>query len=206
MRIYLTFLVLIDDFFVGIGDINSTFLPKVDPLTLSAPAQPPSSPTNLDTPPLPSPSPNSSPQTPSSVSEISSEDVIHESSPTLVGSDDEELEQRTMLTRNSIELEAQVEGRPLARKQEELEEQEQKEDVQNGSRTASKPDGKESEVDTVKTGANPQPTPHKHPAKALLRNDDRELSRVQSVHYFQFSFKFVNTNILGGISAAGRSS
>jgi len=31
-----------DDFFVGIGDINSTFLPKIEPLTASTP--PPSTP------------------------------------------------------------------------------------------------------------------------------------------------------------------
>lgn len=30
---------LLDDFFIGIGDINSTFLPKLEPLTAGSPTQ-----------------------------------------------------------------------------------------------------------------------------------------------------------------------
>jgi hypothetical protein len=33
--------ICLDDFFVGIGDINSTFLPKVQPLTAVLPQAPP---------------------------------------------------------------------------------------------------------------------------------------------------------------------
>lgn len=181
MRIYLTFLVIVDDFFVGIGDINSAFLPKITPLTPSAPFQPPSPSSDLAAPPPPSPLPTHSSPTLSSASET----AIHESSPALVESDDEEAEKRTMLTRNSIALEAQVEERPLAKKQEELEEQEHKEETQNQSGgDASEPNSKGAESVEVETDATPQSTLHKHTAKPLLRNDDYELSRVKSVRYF----------------------
>lgn len=185
MRIYLMSIALADDFFVGIGDINSAFLPKVTPLTPSAPPQPLSSPPNPVAPTTSSPSP---PQlsTPPPESEMSSETAIHESSPTLVGSDDEELENRTLLTRNSIALEAQVEERPLAKKQEELEEQEQMEEAHNQSEAdISKPGGEGVESAEVKvdTTATVQPPPHKHMVKALLRNDDCELLRVKAVRY-----------------------
>ena len=189
MRIYLTILVLVDDFFVGIEDINSAFLPKITPLTPSIHSQPPSSSIDPGTPAPPSPSPIHLSPTPSSVSEISSETAIHESSPTLIGSDDEELENRTMLTRNSIALEAQVEERPLAKKQEELEEQEQKEESQSQSGgDASESDGAGTESAEVKVDDTPQPLPHKHTAKALLRNDDCELLRVNAVRYFYLPF------------------
>lgn len=192
MCIYLTFLVLVDDFFVGIGDINSAFLPKITPLTPSIPSQPPSSSPSPATPVPPPPSPDNIPPS-SSVSEMSSETAIHESSPTLVGSDDEELEKRTMLTRNSIALEAQVEERPLAKKQEELEEQEQKEEAQSQSGgDASESDSGGTESAEVKADVTPQPLPHKHTAKALLRNDDCELSRVKAVCHFDLPVIYTN--------------
>jgi RNA polymerase II subunit A-like phosphatase len=198
MRIYLTFLVLVDEFFVGIGDINSAFLPKITSLTPSIPSQLPSSSSNPATPPSPSASPDPFTPTPSSVSEMSSETAIHETSPTPVGSDDEELEKGTMLTRNSIALEAQVEERPLAKKQEELEEQEQKEEAQNQSDgDTSKPNGKGVESAEVKTHVAPQPVPHKHTAKALLRNDDYELLRVNAVRYFHLCLSIADTNERG---------
>jgi len=192
MRIYLTFLVLADDFFVGIGDINSAFLPKITPLTPSVPSQPPSSPSDPAAPSTPSPSPPPVSPTPSSASEMSSETAIHESTPTLVEPDDEELEKSTMLTRNSIALEAQVEERPLAKKQEELEEQEQKEEAQNQSGgDVGKPDEKGTESTEVKMDVT-QPLPHRHPAKALLRNDDYELLRVKAVRNFRSCLSFAD--------------
>ena len=79
-------------------------------------------------------------------------------------------------------MEAQLEERPLAKKQEELEEQEQKEEAQDQSDDgSSEPDGKGAELAEVKTDATPQPPPHRHTAKALLRNDDYELLRVKAV-------------------------
>ena len=171
---------LADDFFVGIGDINSAFLPKITPLTPSVPSQPPPSSPDSITPPPHSPDPIL--PTSSSASEVSSETAIHETSPTLVGSDDEDLENRTMLTRNSIALEAQLEERPLAKKQEELEEQEQKEEAQDQSDAGvGEPDGNGTESAEINSDTAPQPLPHKHIAKALLRNDDYELLRVKAV-------------------------
>jgi len=176
--------VLVDDFFVGIGDINSAFLPKITPLTPSVPSQPPPTSPDPTAPPPHSSSTDPTLPTLSSVSEVSSETAIHETSPTLVGSDDEDLEKRSMLTRNSIALEAQLEERPLAKKQEELEEQEQKEEAQDQSDgTVSEHDGKGAELAEVKADATPQPHPHKHTAKALLRNDDYELLRVKAVRH-----------------------
>ena len=110
-----------------------------------------------------------------------------------------------MLTRNSIALEAQVEERPLAKKQEELDEQEQKGESQNQSCDAINLSGKEPEAAEVETEVTPQSTPHKHPVKALLRNDDYELLRVKSVRYAH-PLNFVFTNVLRGISVAGSSS
>lgn len=99
-----------------------------------------------------------------------------------MGSDDEELENRTLLTRNSIALEAQVEERPLAKKQEELEEQEQMEEAHNQSGAdISKSGGEGAESAEAKVDITPQPSPHKHTVKALLRNDDCELLRVRAV-------------------------
>lgn len=187
--------VFVDDFFVGIGDINSAFLPKITPFAPSIPSQPPSPSFDPVTPPPHSSSPTSTSPTPSTVSELSSETAIHETSPTLVGSDDEELENRTMLTRNSIALEAQLEERPLAKKQEELEEQEQKEEAQDQSDGGvSEPSEKGAELAEVKTDVTRQPPLHKHAAKALLRNDDYELFRVKSVGYSRLRSRFVDAD------------
>jgi len=177
--------VLVDDFFVGIGDINSAFLPKITPLTPSAvPSQPPQTSPNPINPPPHSTSPDPIPPTSSSEPEVSSETAIHETSPGLVGSDDEDLEKRSMITRNSIALEAQLEERPLAKKQEELEEQEQKEEARDQSDGGvSENDGKEEELAELKADATLHPHPHKHTAKALLRNDDYELLRVKAVRH-----------------------
>jgi hypothetical protein len=77
-----------------------------------------------------------------------------------------------------------VEERPLVKKQEGLEERVQKEEVQNRSGDASEPGGKGSEAAEVATDLSSQQGSHRHPAKALLRNDDHELLRVQSVRCF----------------------
>ena len=210
VRIYLTFLAPVDEFFVGIGDINSAFLPKIASLTPSVPSQLPSSSSNPPTPQSPSSSPD--PFSPSSVSEISSETAIHETSPTLVGSDDEELEKRSMLTINSIALEAQVEERPLAKKQEELEEQEQKAEAQNQAEAGddeNKPDAEAVESTETKKVATPQPqtpAPQKHAAKALLRNDDYELLRVKTVGFFHLSLSCTGANGFDRILVTGPSS
>ncbi|KAG9314177.1 hypothetical protein JVU11DRAFT_4963 [Chiua virens] len=120
------------DFFVGIGDINSAFLPKVEPL---APA--------VHTPTIGKPAPSTSvvpPPSPDPLAQPEESECV-------------ENESKTLLTQNSLALEAQVEERPLAKKQEELQDAEPS--------VASK--------DSVKT---------EYPRKALLKNDDVELRRV----------------------------
>jgi CO dehydrogenase nickel-insertion accessory protein CooC1 len=69
-----------------------------------------------------------------------------------------------MLTRNNAALDAQLEERPLAKKQEELQDHD---DAQQASTSAS-----------VKK---PSPKPGNLPKKALLKNDDHELERLGKV-------------------------
>ncbi|KAF8518264.1 hypothetical protein BU17DRAFT_48885 [Hysterangium stoloniferum] len=121
------------DFFVGIGDINSTFLPKAPSLVPSAP---PISPI----PELPAPEP-----------------TAKEADAALA------TQNRMTIAR----IAAQVEERPLARKQEELlEESPTEEIVKRGG------DGTE-EVKTERV--------HTATKKALLKNDDTELLRVSNL-------------------------
>ncbi|KAI6120721.1 hypothetical protein EDD16DRAFT_1478109 [Pisolithus croceorrhizus] len=152
------------DFFVGIGDINSAFLPKVDPLGSACYDQKPQGKLAF-------------------VFHIASlgESVVPTVSPSPL-SQPEEIEQaerecKAMLTRNSLALEAQVEERPLAKKQEELQ-------------TASNQTGETDSEKTPSESLSPPPS-HDHsksisPRKALLKNDDIELKRVgdllESVH------------------------
>ena len=71
-----------------------------------------------------------------------------------------------MLTRNNAALDAQLEERPLAKKQEELQEND---DTQQASTSAS-----------VKE---PWLKPGNLPKKTLLKNDDHELDRLGRVGY-----------------------
>ncbi len=91
-----------------------------------------------------------------------------------------ELQATALLTQNNAVLEAQLEERPLAKKQEELQEHEveiQKHQVQKA------------ETPTTVPVQEPSPTPQKLPKKALLKNDDYELIRVGKVR-MQHSFFF----------------
>lgn len=150
-----------DDFFIGIGDINSAFLPKINPLAPSTPSSAPKAGTINDTDIKPAPSPASS----------------ETSDATLVDTESDEIMKGAMLTENSLALEAQVEARPLAKKQEELQ------------ATPTEP------TPNIKAGTDTPPTSeakaqagqkrrNKAPTKALLRNDDVELRRVQNVRYW----------------------
>lgn len=186
---YISCLFLLVDFFVGIGDINSTFLPKVEPLTVSTPPSP-------------------------STVEASS------SVPTETGFTPEEIEQseaekKTMLSKNSETLNAQVQERPLAKMQEELKqftaadgslsktetissdkpgvEEKQPKEVENGNENEQdcKTDQKkksEDKMDSHDTDSKQLTKPEKAPPrKALLENNDTELIRVNEVQ-FQTSF------------------
>ena len=151
----------VDDFFVGIGDINSSFLPKVEPLTTSAPIPPPKS-------AVPNGSASSSKE---------AKTIGVDTSPVLPSAEEEErdvaeLQATALLTQNNAVLEAQLEERPLAKKQEELQEHEveiQKHQVQKA------------ETPTTVPVQEPSPTSQKLPKKALLKNDDYELIRVGTV-------------------------
>ncbi|KIY50645.1 hypothetical protein FISHEDRAFT_12865, partial [Fistulina hepatica ATCC 64428] len=118
------------DFFVGIGDINSAFLPKIQPLTLAK---------------LPNPSPIKKPP-----------DLPDDEPTTPEETEKAQQETKAMLARNTKALEAQVDERPLAKKQEQLQ-----------------PDKAGEAPDSVK--------PEKLPRKALLKNDDNELVRVEKL-------------------------
>lgn len=208
-----------DDFFVGIGDINSAFLPKLEPLTpvLEVPSSP-------SPPPPPSASSSSSPTSspsPTTLSQSSSEgdvDTDMTSPPTSpIGTspsdglledevDDEAVSafrKKELLHRNHEALDAQVEERPLAKKQEALQEAEATTAPStpgtNGSETgtgsgedAANPipvNGESIAVPVASASASGSQIPNatggqekeKVVRKALLKNDDMELNRVQAV-------------------------
>jgi RNA polymerase II subunit A-like phosphatase len=152
-----------DDFFIGIGDINSSFLPKVDPLTPTLPSTPLSAKTATSKNRATNPSNSSGFTKPAAV----------DTSPRIPSSPVEEeiaeLQTTAMLTRNNAALDAQLEERPLAKKEKELQEHEIQE-LHQAERLEAIPNVKE-----------PSPKPEKHHKKALLKNDDYELIRIGKV-------------------------
>ncbi len=168
---------LIDDFFVGIGDINSAFLPKVQPLT---PVIPPP-PTTAD-PSGPEPTPAALDADDDDESD-ESEDLLESEAPSSPAVEDEfaELAKDEMLTRNTLALEAQFEERPLAKEQEKLEKT--AEEVVDNSEQQS------SEAEPAQNGdASSDAEKREKPVrKALLKNDDIELTRVRKVRRIPLS-------------------
>ncbi|RDB28454.1 RNA polymerase II subunit A C-terminal domain phosphatase [Hypsizygus marmoreus] len=194
------------DFFVGIGDINSTFLPKLEPLAPSIP--PPSVPSStpskgsfllaesekIDTESQET-SPDISPTPPATP-------LVIPEPPLAVPGDSEQAELATnvLLTRNSLALEAQLEERPLAKKQEALSEGEPPHEHHHHHHHHTPADEKPAvekpavEKPTVETPAAETPPASEAPTKeekrsttpehekvvrkALLKNDDFELERV----------------------------
>ncbi|KAI9068710.1 hypothetical protein FKP32DRAFT_1587477, partial [Trametes sanguinea] len=175
------------DFFVGIGDINSAFLPKLEPL---APVVPP--------PPLLA-DPAAANAVTSEAGEVAPEgegeeeddddddeeleDLIPSSDALAQSEEDErlaELKKNEILSRNTEALEAQVEERPLAKKQEELQETAAGEAE---AASAGQPAG--GAVPAANGNgevAAQQPPKRERPArKALLKNDDMELLRVRQI-------------------------
>ena len=75
-----------------------------------------------------------------------------------------------MLTQNSLALEAQVEERPLAKKQEELQ-------------TVSNESGRTTDLNAPSDAPSSEKVQERDasPRKALLKNDDTELNRVGNV-------------------------
>ena len=82
------------------------------------------------------------------------------------------IESKALLTQNSLALEAQVEERPLAKKQEELQ------GIAIRSKSCSYNDTPTDAEPAVASTGNVKP---EHPRKALLKNDDLELRRVGTV-------------------------
>jgi RNA polymerase II subunit A C-terminal domain phosphatase len=154
---------------VGIGDINSTFLPKIELLASVTP-------------------PKSSPAFSSIFTKLPSETKQN----TVLQTPSEEIERAklaadVMLTQNSLALEAQLEERPLAKKQEELQGTSAQGSSNEEQRSTS------SEKTQVPSGdANPkektQPSKtDKVARKALLKNDDSELERIYKVSASRFA-------------------
>lgn len=100
-----------------------------------------------------------------------------------------ELEKTEILARNADALDAQLEERPLAKKQEQLQEEEDESEKSvadtNGTNEhgeeAKAGQGAEGEGATTEPAKSTTPKPEKHVRKALLKNDDTELVRVQKV-------------------------
>lgn len=159
-----------DDFFVGIGDINSAFLPKLQPLTPAGSPGPsvvaPGTPSTAgSTPASTTVAPS---EAPSSETTVTSESPGPPASADFSSDEQEEIRDQEILA-NTLALEAQVEERPLAKKQEQLLETSEGDKTTAPSDVASSP------------SAGAQEPKEKHIRKALLKNDDRELSRVQRV-------------------------
>ncbi|KAI9460489.1 hypothetical protein BJY52DRAFT_1118068 [Lactarius psammicola] len=151
------------DFFVGIGDINSAFLPKLD--TSTTPISPMSPP-----PASRKPQTVASSTLPLSISDSASN---ASQSSTVDEAAAEEILQKEMMARNSLALEAQVEERPLAKLQEELQE------VANGQPESEGPAAESTSSQSVSTSRPPESPGERHHRKALLKNDDIELRRVK---------------------------
>lgn len=96
-----------------------------------------------------------------------------------------EIAKSEILSRNADELDAQLEERPLAKKQEELQEAEEAEEARRESSTpepAPIVNGEEPKAaNGVEEPRAPTPSREKHTRKALLKNTDTELIRVQRV-------------------------
>ena len=209
-----------DEFFVGIGDINSAFLPKLEPLTPVL--TPPQSATPVPGS-SPAPSDSSTPPLSQSLSQgdIDTDMTTPPDSPTGLagvasGGDllEDEVEDETVsalrkneiLHRNHEALDAQVEERPLAKMQEALQEAEStsapavadtngSEESSGSGETATNPipvNGEPSAEPTTPSSEEPTPSvpggakKEKVVRKALLKNDDYELNRVQAVRLTLF--------------------
>jgi RNA polymerase II subunit A C-terminal domain phosphatase len=170
---------ILDDFFVGIGDINSTFLPKLEPITAATSPRPGSEAKAIlqqdaaNPQILPLASPTTSPEA----------DIASSTTPlstTIPVSSNEETERaqlaaNAMLKQNNLALEAQLEERPLAKKQEALQEG-------DGAAHALDQHNAENKPAAGVQAKQEESSPHKHEKrKALLKNDDYELERVAKV-------------------------
>ncbi|KAG6854140.1 hypothetical protein C0991_010051 [Blastosporella zonata] len=166
------------DFFVGIGDINSTFLPKLEPIAPVIPSVPPpastvktSDPPSADVPIL------ESPDVPIDPADVPTPLVVPEPAPP-PDNDTGDLIKTAMVTRNTLALEAQLEERPLAKKQEALSEGEAPHEDHHHHHHHPSSEEKHAEEASPKEERATTPKPER---KALLKNDDFELDRVSKI-------------------------
>lgn len=164
----------VDDFFVGIGDINSAFLPKLEPMTPVLPQEAPkplkpegeaTTPTSDDS------SDTIATQLTDTTLSLPSSSLSLDEELSLEEVEQSEIAKIEIITRNHMALDQQVEERPLARKQEEL---------QVESSAEAGPSSNDSAPD-VKEDDSPSAAPKHAARKALLKNDDIEFVRVQNV-------------------------
>jgi len=175
----------LDDFFVGIGDINSSFLPKLEPLTTATSQRPeikgPPSQDDANAQKLSMMSQTTPPEAGLASATTSLSTTIPV--PSNGEAERAQLAANAMLKQNNLALEAQLEERPLAKKQEALQEGEAAAHEHTQHDTENKP------VVGVQTKQEESST-HKHEKrKALLKNDDHELERIAKVgSYFSESY------------------
>ncbi|GBE77556.1 RNA polymerase II subunit A C-terminal domain phosphatase [Sparassis crispa] len=172
------------DFFVGIGDINSTFLPKLDSLASAIPSGPP--PTPPKEPSIEDATPTQGEEADLSLS-ISSEEPPPISESVITSAEEPQADETSdfvkneILERNTMALEAQFEERPLAKKQEALQEEEEKEEAAQSAQSAQIAEPQPADAATSTPPAAPAPHHHHKERKPLLKNDDYELIRVRQL-------------------------
>ncbi|KDR85564.1 hypothetical protein GALMADRAFT_234505 [Galerina marginata CBS 339.88] len=170
------------DFFIGIGDINSSFLPKVEPLTPTMPTPNPSPSTphaakadSINGSPVPS-SPSTHLGADIGIDSITTPATL----PGIAGeAETADAETTAMLTQNNAALDAQLEERPLAKKEKELQAHEVEIlEHQHAEEVAAAAVEVASPAATATNVKEPSPKPEKVHKKALLKNDDYELDRI----------------------------
>lgn len=165
-----------DDFFIGIGDINSSFLAKVNPLTPSNTATPSqqSEPSTGELVP---------PPIANGADPATTADALPDADklPTPEEIDSAELEKKIMLSTNNAALDEQFEQRPLAKKQEELQDAVINENNSNSSQGSDSKNKVDNETHTEDSSTSSQ---IEKPKQALLKNDDVELCRIGKVDFF----------------------
>ena len=156
------------DFFVGIGDINSSFLPKRDELP-------------SEDKPIESPSPKEAVTTDTTADEtqpaltsVGADSALSKQLKTMSGSDDPDSIKHKTEEQGEV-IAAQLEDRPLLRKQKQLDDADQEAAAEEAATVA------EQNGDTPET-----PTTPAKPRHNLLQNDDTELEHLEralrSVH------------------------
>ncbi|KAG8941759.1 Carboxy-terminal domain (CTD) phosphatase [Tulasnella sp. 419] len=172
------------DFFVGIGDINASFLPK-SPDLLAGNGNVP----KAQGPVMPE-SPGTTPPDALAASPLTASPTPPSTEPSLTK---EEAQSVLVAQAQSKAVEAQLEERPLAKMQEALEAQ-----VEGGAT----PSGPSLQNGNSANGNASSSSPKDTKNKALLRNDDNELERVWQIleEIHQRFFDLYDRNIEAGIA------